>query len=98
MTETTELPLAPPDEPTADQTTDGNLKRVEAIRSGVLKALGRPAKLYKVAVMPLWDNNYRVNVVTGEDPTAVQIPNSYFVSADDAGNILGSTPRIQKQY
>ena len=98
MTKAAKLPLAPLDEPTADQKEDANLKRTEAIRSGVLKALGRPAKLYKVAVMPLWDDNYRVNVVTGEDPTAVRIPNSYFVTADDTGKILASTPRIQKLY
>ena len=72
--------------------------REEAIRAGVLKALGRPAGLLRVSVMPLWSNYFRVNVVTGFDATSVNIPNSYFVTADDAGAILGSTPSILKQY
>ena len=44
MTKATKLPLAPLDEPTTDQKEDVNLRRTEAIRSGVLKALGRPAE------------------------------------------------------
>ncbi len=73
-------------------------RREALIRANVLKALGRPAKLFRVAVMPLWDNNYRVNVVTGEEFSSCQIPNSYFVRVDDDGTILGSTPDIKKQY
>jgi hypothetical protein len=98
MAKSADLPLAPLDEPTADQKADASLKRAEAIRSGVLKALGRPAKLYAVAVVPLWGNHYRVNVVTGDGPTEVRIPDSFFVTADGAGTILGSTPRIRKLY
>jgi hypothetical protein len=48
--------------------------------------------------MALWDNNYRVNVLTGDDASAVVIHNSYFVTADERGKILGSSPRIQKLY
>jgi hypothetical protein len=73
-------------------------KREDVIRAGVLAALGRPAQLYRVAVMPLWDNNFRVNVVTGDETAGVLIPNSYFVKADDLGKILGSEPPIRKQY
>ncbi len=64
----------------------------------MLAALGRPAQLYRVAVVPLWDNNFRVNVVTGDESSGVLIPNSYFVKADDVGKILGSEPPIRKQY
>ena len=73
-------------------------QREETIRAGVLKALGRPAGLLRVAVMPLWSNHFRVNIVTGSDPTTVNIPNSYFVTADDSGAILRTTPPILKQY
>lgn len=70
----------------------------EAIRAGVLAVLGRPDRLLKVSVRPLWGNNYRVNVWTGEGATPDGIPNSYFVTADDRGTILRSEPPIQKQY
>jgi hypothetical protein len=73
-------------------------KREDVIRAGVLAALGRPAQLYRVAVVPLWDNNFRVNVVTGDESSGVLIPNSYFVTADDVGKILGSEPPLRKQY
>ena len=48
--------------------------------------------------MPLWGDHFRVNIVTGEDATSVQIPNSYFVTVDERGTILRSEPTIQKQY
>ena len=88
----------PPGEPEADLPAPSGRKREEAIRAGVLAALGRPAQLYRVAVVPLWDNNFRVNVVTGDESSGVLIPNSYFVKADDVGKILGSEPPIRRQY
>jgi hypothetical protein len=92
-------PTEPPHgEPEADLPVPSGRKREEAIRAGVLAALGRPAQLYRVAVMPLWGNNFRVNVVTGDETSGVLIPNSYFVTADDLGTILGSEPPIRKQY
>ena len=98
MSKATKLPMSPQDEPEAVPTTAAGWRREDVIRAGVLKALGRPARLFRVAVVPLWDDYFRVNVVTGDDATAVKIPNSYFVTADERGNILGSTPPIQKQY
>ena len=74
------------------------LLREAVIRASVLDSLGRPAELFRVSVIPLWGNNYRVNVFTGTDATSVRIPNSYFVKSDDSGNILQATPRIRKQY
>ncbi len=74
------------------------LRREQQIRSNVLAALGRPARLLKVAVLPLWGDKFRVNVWTGEGAVADAIPNSYFVTADDRGAILRSEPPIQKLY
>jgi hypothetical protein len=88
--------MPPPEEPVT--TTPADRPREAAIGAAVLRALGRPARLWRVAVLPLWGNHYRVNVLTGDDPTAVQILNSYFVTADDCGAILASTPPIRKQY
>ena len=69
-----------------------------AIGHHVLQALGHPGDLHRVQVRPLWGDHYRVNVMTGADPTSVRIPHSYFVAADEQGNILASTPRIRKEY
>ena len=69
-----------------------------AIQSSVLASLGRPAELYRVAVIPLWLNYYRVNVLVGEDPTAVRVAHSYFVTTDEAGRILTANPPLTRLY
>ena len=74
------------------------LNREDIIRAGVLASLGTPTGLFRVTVLPLWDNNFRVNVLVGEDATAVRIPDSFFVTADEHGNILGTEPPIRKAY
>src|SRR3954465_3201714 len=91
-------PQMPPEETPGATTTPEERKREEVIRVGVLKALGRPAELLRVNVMPLWGDHFRVNVLTGEDATSVAIPNSYFVTVDERGAILRSEPTIQKLY
>ncbi|HEX3147543.1 MAG TPA: hypothetical protein VHR66_05630 [Gemmataceae bacterium] len=98
MSKTTALPISPSDKPEPARTTPTVEIRQAAIRAAVLNTLGQPALLFRVAVLPLWGNHFRVNVVTGPNAASVNIPNSYFVTADDLGNILGSTPRIQKLY
>ena len=70
--------------------------REETIRARVLAALGRPAGLVKVAVMPLWDDHFRVNVWTSGETSS--IPDSYFVTADERGTILHSEPPIERRY
>ena len=91
-------PTTPPQaDPDARPSGAAGRKREDAIRAGVLAALGHPAQLYRVTVLPLWGNNFRVNVVTG-GPAGAVIPNSYFVKADDLGKILGSEPPILRQY
>ena len=72
--------------------------REGAIRAGVLAALGRPDQPFRVVVVPLWGDHFRVNVVTGADPSSVRIPHSYFVAADGRGNILESSPGIRREY
>ena len=64
----------------------------------VLHALGEPRNLLKMQVRPLWDGNYRVNVLVGADAACAKIPHSYFVVADGDGNILATTPKIHKHY
>jgi hypothetical protein len=64
----------------------------------VLHALGKPRNLLKAQVRPLWDGNYRVNILVGADVACAKIPHSYFVVADGDGNILVATPPIHKHY
>ncbi len=84
-----------------DETAAGEVKREAgppdaAIRSHVLRTLGRPAGLFRVEVRRLWENHYRVNVFVGPDAASVTIPHSYFVVADAAGNVTASTPALRR--
>ena len=95
----TKLPMSlPPDEPQANVEPHNRPRPTAAIRDGVLASLGRPPGLYRVAVMPLWLNYYRVNVLVGTDPTVVEIAHSYFVTTDEAGRILATTPPLTRLY
>jgi hypothetical protein len=69
-----------------------------AIRKNVLHDLGRPADLHQVQVTPLWESNYRVNVFVGTDAVSAKVAHSFFLTADAAGEVLASTPAIQKMY
>jgi hypothetical protein len=91
------MPTPPPAEPAIPQPVPTGRTRSDSIRAGVLAALGRPAELYRVTVAPLWGKRFRVNVMTGS-AAGVEIPNSYFVTADEAGNILGAEPCLRKEY
>ena len=68
------------------------------IGKSVLNALGKPSDLLQVQVRSLWDQHFRVNVVVGPDFLSSRIANSYFVKADEDGNVIGSTPPIKRQY
>src|SRR6478752_8032039 len=91
----TKLPVVKGDRPPNEAM---GMDREGAIRAGVLAALGRPAQPFRVVVVPLWGDLFRVNVVTGDDPSSVRIPHSYFVAADGRGNIIESTPALRREY
>ncbi|HEX4613566.1 MAG TPA: hypothetical protein VH092_35620 [Urbifossiella sp.] len=84
--------------PPAGEPGDGLGARESAIRVNLLAALGRPRGLYRVNILPLWGDHFRVNVVTGVDPTEIRIPHSYFLAADIRGNIIEATPPITRLY
>jgi len=73
-------------------------QRDSLIGRRVLAALGQPDQLHKLYVRRLWEDRYRVNIVVGEDTASAKIVHSYFVVADNAGNILQAMPTIKKQY
>jgi hypothetical protein len=64
----------------------------------VIHQLGRPPKLRKVDVRRLWEANYRVNILVGEDSVSTKIANSFFLAIDGDGNIVESSPKITRQY
>ena len=67
------------------------------IRDQVIHSLGKPSDLLLVQVRPLWGSRYRVNVFVGADAASARLANSYFLTADDDGKIIASTPPITKQ-
>jgi hypothetical protein len=68
------------------------------IREQVMHALGKPDDLLAVAVRPLWDKFYRVNVFVGPEIGSARVANSYFLEIDGDGKIAASTPKITRQY
>ena len=94
----TKLPMSPTPEESESGEWGDRPRPTAAIRDGVFAALGRPPALYRVAVVPLWLDYYRVNVLVGTDPTAVRTAHSYFVVADDAGRILAARPPLTRLY
>ena len=68
------------------------------VREQVIHTLGEPGDLLSVQIRPLWGTHYRVNVFVGDSIVCAKIVHSFFVLTDDDGNILESTPRIQRQY
>ena len=91
------LPIAPPEE-NAEAGQKNPLASQAVISRHVLAELGRPVDLLRITVRQVTSDNYRVNVVAGPDPSSARIAHSFFITADDAGNITGSTPKIVKQY
>ncbi len=66
------------------------------IEEQVIHRLGKPLGVRKVQVRRLWENHYRVNVLTGDSAISAKIANSYFVRADSDGNIVDSNPEMTK--
>ena len=73
-------------------------RRHAAIRGQVIRSLGTPGDLHDVQVRRLWDDNYRVNILIGEDAASVRVSHSYFLVVDVAGKILACTPEITRRY
>ena len=80
----------------AVQTVQGTVS--EFIRRQVVGSLGTPSDLRSVQVRPVGSDRYRVNIVAGKDLGSSRIANSFFLTADAAGNILASSPKIARLY
>lgn len=64
----------------------------------VVGSLGSPGDLLKVQVRPLGSDRYRVNVFVGKEVASARISDSFFLTADDEGNIITSSPGIFRRY
>ncbi len=69
-----------------------------AIGVSVMKALGRPTDLFRISVVRLWSNRYRVNVQTGPDAVSARVAHSFFLEADAGGAVVASNPVISRMY
>src|SRR2546421_11663994 len=79
-----------------DREKNDALNHVIAVN--VVQSLGSPADLLKVQVRPVGRDRYRVNVFVGKDATSARIADSFFLTADERGKILTSSPEIAKLY
>lgn len=70
----------------------------DVIIGQLMKALGRPTALYRVEVRHLWDGYYRANLFVGPTASSTRIAHSFFLTADEEGNIVASVPDISRQY
>lgn len=91
----TTLPVARPDGE-ADREKGAAGRRLTEIIRSVMEELGRPVGFLKATIRAVGDHNFRVNVLTGPDVASARIAHSFFVTADDAGRVTGSTPAIRK--
>ena len=82
----------------AELANQARTQRRSAIVGQLLQALGRPAILHRVDVRHLWADHYRANVYVGADAASTRVAHSYFVVADEAGNIIASVPDITRMY
>lgn len=73
-------------------------QRSSVIAGQLLQTLGRPAALYRVEIRHLWDDHYRANVFVGADAASTRVAHSFFMVADEDGNIIASVPDITRKY
>jgi hypothetical protein len=66
------------------------------IADQLVHQLGRPAQLHTVQVRRLWQDYYRVNILVGADVASAKVAHSYFLKVDGDGNIIESTPKIER--
>jgi hypothetical protein len=64
----------------------------------VVETLGSPHNLLKVQVNPLGSDHYRVNVIVGKNLASARVGDSFFLTADEEGNIVASSPKIVPLY
>lgn len=92
------MPTKERDKQQAERAKQSHEQRSSVIICQLLQALGRPSNLHRVEVRHLWDDHYRANVFVGASAASTRVAHSYFVAADEAGNIIASMPDITRKY
>ena len=93
-----QMPTSEPEKQNRVDKKEARLQRKAAIAKFVILALGQPRDLRHVQVKYLWQDHYRVNVLVGVDAGSAKVGHSYFLVADQQGNIMTSTPEIVRHY
>ena len=73
-------------------------RRSAVIRGQVIRTLGTPVSLHDVQVRQLWGDNYRVNILVGEEAASLRVAHSFFLVVDGKGQILACTPELTRRY
>ena len=69
------------------------------IGKNVIQSLGTQVDmLLRVKVNPVGSEHYRVNVMVGKTVGSARIADSFFLTADENGNIVTSSPEIVRLY
>jgi hypothetical protein len=80
---------------------DRSIRRVDLnalIGRIVVRSLGSPADMLKVQVSSVGSDRYRVNILIGRNLGSARVGDSFFLTADEEGNILTSSPEIARLY
>ena len=92
------MPTKEPSQQQAEAAERAQERRNGVIVGQLMQTLGRPTTLYRVEMRHLWDGYYRANVFVGATVTSTRIAHSFFLTADEEGNIVASIPDISREY
>ena len=92
------MPTKPQESLPADGDKKARRQLPAIIGDKVIDVLGQPRGFHLIQVRRLWDDRYRVNIITGADLASAIVAHSFFVVTDDEGNIVSATPKITKHY
>jgi hypothetical protein len=73
-------------------------RRAIAVAAAVLRSLGQPPGFRQVIAVRLWGDHFRVNVLTGDDAASVRVAHSFFLAANEDGQVTESEPAITRLY
>lgn len=83
-------------DPEGRENRNGPLEAV--IGEAVLHRLGQPDQLHQVQVRRVFAGKYRVNVFVRTEGATFKVAHSYFLEADEEGQILSATPALTRIY
>jgi hypothetical protein len=90
-------PVIPPGGGT-DSADQSARRLATTICRNVIATLGRPGDLLRITARHVTGDGHRVNVITGPDAASARIAHSFFVTADENGNITAAEPALRKHY